>query len=202
MITAVILAAGMSRRMGQPKLVLPWGDKTVIEHIVHTLLAARVERILVVTGGAHAQVEKLLQNLPVRIVFNPQYQQQEMLASVNVGLQAAAAHAATGSPEAALICLGDQPQMQAGVIEAVTTSHAGTRANLVVPSFNRRRGHPWLIARPLWDELIRLQPEQTLRDFLNAHQAEIHYVDVDTDTILQDIDTPEDYQRFLPSPGL
>jgi molybdenum cofactor cytidylyltransferase len=202
LITALILAAGMSRRMGQPKLVLPWGDTSVIEHIVHTLLAARVDRILVVSGAAHAQVAELLQGLPVRIVFNPQYQQQEMLVSVKVGLQEAALQAASGSPEAGLICLGDQPQMKASVIEAVTTSFTGTRANLVVPSFNRRRGHPWLIARPLWDELIRFQPEQTLRDFLNAHQAEIHYVDVDTDTILQDIDTPEDYQRFLPSPGL
>lgn len=195
MIAAVVLAAGMSRRMGHPKQTLPWGPKTVIEHLVHTLLAAQVDSILVVTGAAHAEVKALLAELPVQIVFNPEYQQHEMLFSVKLGLQAAA-QAAPDQPEAALICLGDQPQMRVDVIQAVLDGYSRTHASLVIPSFHRRRGHPWLVARSLWDDILQLGPNQTLRDFIHDQQFQIHYVEVDTDSVLQDIDTPEDYQKF------
>jgi molybdenum cofactor cytidylyltransferase len=61
-----------------------------------------------------------------------------------------------------------------------------------------RRGHPWLVDRALWPELLALQSPYTLRDFLTAHAGEIRYLDVDTDSILQDLDTPEDYTQQKP----
>jgi len=57
-----------------------------------------------------------------------------------------------------------------------------------------RRGHPWLVTRPLWDELISMKQDQTPRDFLNTHREEIHYINIETPTILADLDTPEDYR--------
>jgi len=69
---------------------------------------------------------------------------------------------------------------------------------LVIPSFQMRRGHPWLIARQLWQEVLEIKPPRTLRDFLQANQEKITYVVVDTPTIFWDIDTPEDYERQKP----
>ena len=105
MISAIILAAGQSKRMGQPKMVLPWGKSTVIEQVVMTFLQAGIEDILVVTGGAHEVVEKTLDPYPVRKIYNPDYAAGEMLSSLQLGLSKLHREA-----QAVLVGLGDQPQ--------------------------------------------------------------------------------------------
>ncbi len=85
MIAAIILAAGQSRRMGQPKMLLPWGKTTVLETVIATFRAADVDDILVVTGGDREQVESLVRD-SARTVFNPGYAAGEMLRSVQTGL--------------------------------------------------------------------------------------------------------------------
>ena len=69
---------------------------------------------------------------------------------------------------------------------------------MLLPSFQMRRGHPWLVGREFWDELLALQTPATLRDFVRKHAQEIQYLNLDTPTILADLDTPEDYQKFRP----
>lgn len=193
MITALILAAGASRRMGQPKMLLPWSNLTVIEQVISTFLNAGVKDVLVVTGGAREQVEKAIEHLPVRKLYNPDYETGEMLSSLQLALTQM-----KPETEAVLVGLGDQPQIQASTVQRVCEVYKDSRARLVVPSFNHRRGHPWLVARPLYNEILALQAPSTPRDFLNNHAQEIHYVNVDTATILVDLDTPEDYARSRP----
>lgn len=190
MITAIILAAGESKRMGQPKLLLPWGNGTVLTHVISVFRKAGVEEILVVTGGAKEQVEGLVSGLGVRTVFNEAFQTGEMLSSTQCGIRALGSQT-----EAVLIGLGDQPQVQEGSVRKVCEAFRASGSNLIVPSYKMRRGHPWLIARPLWDELSNLGSTMSPRDFLNKHQAEIHYVSVDDPGILADLDTPDDYLR-------
>jgi molybdenum cofactor cytidylyltransferase len=193
MISAIILAAGQSRRMGQPKMLLPWGQNTVIEQVVTTFLNAGVDDIVVITGSAREEVEKAIAGYPVRKLYNSNYAGGEMLSSLQCGL--------AGMPvsvRAALIGLGDQPQIQAGTVRRLCEAHLQRNSRLVVPSFDRKRGHPWLIGRSLWSEILALQPPATLRDFLNEHADEIHYVDVDSSAILSDLDTPDDYRKFRP----
>lgn len=193
LIGAVVLAAGQSRRMGRPKLTLPWGERTVIEQVVHTLLEAEIQEIVVVTGGSREAVELALAGLPVRFAHNPHYEQAEMLTSLQAGIRAL-------SPEcqALLIVLGDQPTLNADVVRAVVGAYQTAGGRLVVPSYEMRRGHPWLVQRALWHELLNMPPEQTMRDFVRAHAEEIQYVNVNTPGILQDMDTPEDYRRIRP----
>ena len=69
-------------------------------------------------------------------------------------------------------------------------------STIVVPSYEMHRGHPWLIARPFWDELLSMKPPQTARDFLQKHAEEIQYVEMKTPSIIEDLDTPEDYLKF------
>jgi molybdenum cofactor cytidylyltransferase len=107
-ISTILLAAGLSSRMGQPKLLLPWGGTTVLGQVVSTFAAVGIEEIIVVTGGVREQIEGLVAELakdyPVRTVYNPAYARGEMLSSIQAGLSAL-----NSQPRAALIGLGDQP---------------------------------------------------------------------------------------------
>lgn len=205
MISAIILAAGASRRMGQPKMLLPWGNVSVLEHIISVLARAGIEDILVVRGAVREQMEeavmKYAQRYPVRSVHNENYAHGEMLSSLQCGLRVLnqpRLSTAQGPTAAALVGLGDQPQIQERSVRLVCEAFINTKSPLVVPSFQMRRGHPWLVAHPLWAELLEMNSPQSPRDFLNAHAGDIHYVNTDTPSILADLDTPEDYQTSRP----
>lgn len=193
MIAAVVLAAGLSRRMGRPKMTLPWGETTVIGQVVLVLEQAGVDEIVVVTGGARQQVEAALSGLPVHISFNPRFAEDEMLFSLKTGLSVLEAHF-----EAALVALGDQPQVQIQVVRALLETFNQTAAPMIIPSYQLRRGHPWLMARSLWPSILDLQPGKTMRDFINQHADQICYLNVETPSVLKDLDTPEDYRRERP----
>lgn len=198
MIGAVVLAAGQSRRMGQPKLCLPWGTTTILGQVIATLGSVGLDEIVVVTGAARQEVETLVLDLaeqfPLHTVHNPDYAQTDMLGSMQIGLRAL-----SDQVEAALIVLGDQPQVQKKTVKLVLEAYKNHRAGLVIPSYNKRRGHPWLAARRLWPSLLSLTSEQTPRDFLSAHPAEILYVPIEDDSILRDVDTPEQYASEKPT---
>lgn len=189
MITAIILAAGESKRMGEPKMLMPWGKSTVLQTVISTFQAAGIKDILVVTGGARGQVEMLV-GKTVQTVFNEDYKKGEMLSSIQLGLSVKMREAS-----AALICLGDQPQVEARSVRSICNAFLESKAQIVVPSYDLRRGHPWLVARSLWDELQALKPPRTPRDFLKKHARKIHYVIMDTSTVIADLDTPEEYLK-------
>ena len=204
-IAAVILAAGLSRRMGQPKMALPWGDTTVIGQVVRVLAEVGARPLVVVTGGAAELVGAALvaalgktraatraaPTTTMTTVFNPDFANGEMLASLQVGIRAL-----PDSVEACLVALGDQPQIEVGVVKTILETYLQTGGTLWAPSFHMRRGHPWLIQRALWPDLLSMTSPATVRDFLNRHSAAIQYVAVDRDSILQDLDTPEDYDQW------
>jgi len=193
MITAIILAAGQSKRMGQPKMLLPWGERTVLSQVLTTILEAGVDDILVVTGGAREQVESAISHLKVKTIFNDQFKQGEMLSSIKCGIRSL-----TRQTQAVLIGLGDQPQVKAGSVQAVCDAYRENGSKIVVPSFNMRRGHPWLIERSLLGDLMDIKSPQSPRDFLYAYRENIQYVNVDDPGILTDLDTPEDYRKWQP----
>lgn len=193
---AVVLAAGQSRRMGRQKLLLPWGSHSVIEQVIRILVEAEICDIVVVTGAEHEKINATLVSKPklsaaVRLVQNPDFANSEMLASLQIGIRAL-----NTDCDALLIVLGDQPTISARVVRAVVDAYRSTGASLVIPSFQMRRGHPWLVDRSNWDALLALTASQTLRDFLDHHKSQIHYVALDAPEILEDLDTPEDYQRL------
>lgn len=188
MISAIILAAGKSTRMGTQKLLLPWGSTTVIEKVIHTIQEAGVKDIVLVTNE---MLSDSISSLQLPVVIN---NKGDMLSSLQLGLKAL-----KPSAKAALICLGDQPQVEEGSVRSVCEAFLKNEAHLIFPSYQMRRGHPWLVARPLWNEILSLDPCLSPRDFLTAHKNEIEYVNVDTPSILQDIDTPEDYLKYKPA---
>ncbi|NPV76779.1 MAG: nucleotidyltransferase family protein [Anaerolineae bacterium] len=193
-IGAVVLAAGMSIRMGQPKLLMPWGSTTVIGKVIDTLIAAAVNPIVVVVGGSQEGIRRLLTGLPVVIVYNPHFANGEMLESLQTGLKDIPDYV-----QASLMVLGDQPQILESTVRSVIARYQPDVPRLIIPSYRYRRGHPWLIPRKFWFEIMNLKPPLTLRDFLKQHTDEIDYLNVDNSSVLEDLDTPEDYQKYNPT---
>jgi molybdenum cofactor cytidylyltransferase len=179
--------------MGRPKMTLPWGNTTVLGQVLQVLAASGLDEILVVTGADHEAVEAICDPAAVRTVHNREYASGGMLSSLQLGLLSAPPAADT-----AMIVLGDQPGIQQEVVETLVRSHNNTGVSLIMPSFQRRRGHPWLVARELWPKLLEMRPPLTPRDFLNARSGIIHYVEVNTPSIVEDIDNPEEYVKFKP----
>jgi len=187
-IAALVLAAGLSRRMGRFKLTLPWAGRTVIGQVVATLEAAGLREIVVVVGHRADEVRAALANTAARFAVNPAYASAEMLSSIQIGL------ASLGDDRAAaLLCLGDQPQMEAATVQAVLAAgrEAGWDA-IVIPSYRMRAGHPILLPAWLWPEIRACRT--TLRDVLAAHRDRTRFVVVATPSTLADLDTPEDYE--------
>jgi CTP:molybdopterin cytidylyltransferase MocA len=94
--------------------------------------------------------------------------------------------------------MGDQPQARLESVRQILEAFGRSRSALILPSYTRRRGHPWLVRSDLWPDLLAMRPPATARDFLDRHSDEIEYVAVDSPTILQDVDTPADYEREKP----
>lgn len=180
--------------MGRPKMLLPWADVTVIEHVVSVFAKAGIQNILLITGGDWQEVEAVIHpykdHYPIQSIFNVDYMEGEMLSSIQCGLRTLTQEK---DQDAVLIGLGDQPQVKEGSVRSVCESFLRTKRPIVVPSFQMRRGHPWLVAHRFWNEILEMQSPQTLRDFLKQNSKNIHYVIVDTPSILTDMDTPDDY---------
>ncbi|MDX1993509.1 MAG: selenium cofactor biosynthesis protein YqeC [bacterium] len=196
-IGAVVLAAGMSTRMGQMKVLMPWDKKTIIEHIIEQLMNARVDHITVVTGHQAKEVKEKVEPLGIHVVYNRQYKTGEMLSSLKAGLRALPDNVA-----GALVVLGDQPRIQPKTIYQVMMAFAEGKGEIIAPSFERRRGHPILIGRRYWPELLDIPANGSPRDVINAHSDRIAYVEIDNDSVLRDVDTPSDYNDERQRAGL
>jgi molybdenum cofactor cytidylyltransferase len=177
--------------MGVFKLTLPWRGSTVIGHVGDTLAGAGLREIVAVTGHRREDVEAALSGKPVRCVLNPDYAKGEMLSSIQTGIAALQA----GS-EAVLVCLGDQPQIQAATLSAILAEGGRTGyRRVIIPSYRMRAGHPILIPSFLYMQIMNAT--ESLRSALRSETNSIEYLTIDSPTILADLDTPDDYAQAL-----
>ena len=185
----VILAAGGARRMGQPKQTLIWRGQPLVRHVAQTALEAGLDSIIVVTGSAADQVEAAVGGLPVQVVNNPEWQAGQS-SSVKCGLGVLPAE--TG---AAIFLLADQPQTPAGLVASLVEAHAATLSPLVAPLVQGQRANPVLFDRVTFTELLSLSGDQGGRAMFARYP--VHWVPWHDPGVLEDIDTPEDFQRLL-----
>ena len=193
MICAVVLAAGLSSRMGVQKLLLPFGGKTVIAHIVDQLLASTVGEVHVVVGHQAERISAELSGRAVSIVNNPNYK-SGMLSSVRCGLR--------NLPENCrdvMVALGDQPSITTELIDKMLQSFATTEKGILVPLYKDKRGHPILFSSLYRDEILTQYGDVGLRGLLQGHSDDIFELAVSTASVLCDMDCPEDYRRELGS---
>lgn len=178
--------------MGRSKPMLPFGKVPVIEHLLSILKECPINDISIVTGFEHTAIEKHFINQSVNLVFNPKFENGEMINSIQTGLNSV-------SPEtdAVLLVLADQPNLESSVVCKLVDAYQKGKGGVIVPSYQMRRGHPHLIARKYWEEILALKEGQNLRDFFKNTGDKIFYVIVSTPSVISDMDTPSDYRREL-----
>ncbi|HEV8441428.1 MAG TPA: nucleotidyltransferase family protein [Methylomirabilota bacterium] len=186
---AVVLAAGLSRRMGQSKLLLQIGGRAVIRLTVERILSGGVDTVLMVTGAEHEALTAALAGLPVRVVVNP-HPESGQSSSIRVGIEALSPEA-----DAALIVLGDQPFLDDRIIPTLVAERRRTGKAIVAPRYRDGRGNPVLFARELFPELLDISGDQGARAVLERDPDRVALVDFDF-PMPADLDTPEDYARL------
>jgi molybdenum cofactor cytidylyltransferase len=191
MISAILLAAGESRRMGELKQVLRLGDKSFVEHCVDNLLASRVDEVIIVTGHRGAEVRRAVSDRPVRFAHNADYE-SGMASSIKCGVRII-----SEASRACVLALVDQPQIGADVINLLIAKYEESRALIVIPTYEGKNGHPILLDAGLKEEILAMPLEKGLRQVVHAHREQVARVQVRTQTVLEDCDVPEDYERML-----
>jgi molybdenum cofactor cytidylyltransferase len=193
-VTAVVLAAGEAKRMGQTKQLLPWGETTVLGQTLRNLGQTAVHDILVVTGHEAAAVAAEAITHGVATIHNPEYATGEMLSS----LQTAVAQLSQNRA-AVLVMLADQPMVTAQTIDRLLAAYWQGESELIAPVYEGQRGNPVLIGRSYFDELLALPVGSAPRALLRRHRPQLYLVPVDSDAVLRDLDRPEEYERWRPS---
>ncbi len=188
-ISAIVLAAGASRRMGRPKPLVSLGGRTILQRTLDHLRTSRVDEIVVVLGHRAEDILPTLRGLECRVVINRRHA-LGMSSSIRRGLQAVHPRS-----RAVLLTLGDQPYIGSRVIDRlVEVSHRDKRS-IVVPTFQGRRGHPVLFRREIWPRLQALTGDVGGKELLRRYPEDVCEVEVDDRGVLMDIDRPEDTGR-------
>jgi molybdenum cofactor cytidylyltransferase len=185
---AVVLAAGEARRFGAPKLLMPFGDSTVLGSVIAALTAADIAPIVVVTGPGAAAIQATLKGEAVQVVGNPD-PARGMVSSIRVGVAAVPT-----SLNRFLVALGDQPRIRAKGIAHLLRQHAGSGKGIALPTYRGKRGHPVVFSAGYREAILALTDDQTLRDLIHAHRDDCVEVDLDSDAYVRDIDTQEQYE--------
>jgi molybdenum cofactor cytidylyltransferase len=188
-VAAIVLAAGESRRFGSPKQLLPWGETTLLEHVVDSALGSSVHKTIVVLGHRAEKIGRPLHDRPVELVINEEWE-GGLSTSVSAGL-----HALPADYEACLFLLADQPNVTPSLMNKLLDSYRSTLAPIVAPTHKGRRGNPVLFARSLFPELLEMEGDQGGRGVILRHREEAELVEVDEGDFFLDIDTVDDYER-------
>jgi len=188
MINAIILAAGRSERMGKLKPLLRFKDTTFLGQIISVLRLSDVDTITVVLGAEAETIKKSVDLSGTRIVINENYEKGQLsslFAAIEQGPQ---------ETEAILVCLVDNPFVTKEVVDKIVGKFKETNNPIIVPVFNKRRGHPTLFSRSLFNELLSAPEEEGARYVLYSNEERILELETSESGILIGIDTPDDYK--------
>lgn len=190
-IWAVILAAGESKRMKTPKLLLPFMGKTIIEKVIENVLSSNVDKVIVVIGARKEAIIKVISGLKVTFCYNENYK-EGMLSSVKCGFRSL-----PESVDAAIVFQGDQPMIPCLLVNEVINSYRKSEKGIVIPVFKSKRGHPVLINLKYRAEIEELDDNEGLRALAEKFHKDVLEVEVNSPQILIDVDTPEDYHYVI-----
>ena len=189
MIAGIVLAAGLSRRMGRAKMLMPVDGRAIIRHAVESVLAGGVDSVWVVTGPDVEPIEAALAGLTVQIVVNPTPEEGQS-GSLRAGIAAL-----PPSVDAALIALGDQPALAPSIIPALLAARRTSPKLIVAPRYRDGQGNPVVFKREIFPELLRLTGDQGARPIIQKEPARVEWVELDL-PMPPDVDTPADYEKI------
>lgn len=192
MVSAIILAAGSSRRMGQPKALLDIGGKTFLQHIVDVLNSARVLDIVIVLGSEVDDLKKHLGWFGGKVVLNERWQEGQ-LSSLVVGLDGLDSEDVLG----AMICPIDHPVITQSLVVDLLQEFWTSKKKIIIPTFRGKRGHPVIFERSLFDEIRTAPMDVGARAVVHHHADDIAEVSSEEEGVIVNIDTPEDYKTNI-----
>jgi len=205
MVSAVVLAAGMSTRMGRNKLLLTYRDKPLVVHAVETLLASTVSEIIVVLGHESEKVWDQLESCAgqgtsgaqkgrVRLVKNPDYR-DGLSTSVRTGVQAVCPEA-----DAIMIYLADQPLLEPADVDRIVEGFAAAKAGnkmIVVPFFKGERGNPVILDASLRDAILGIVGDVGCKGVIKRYPEKVYAIEMENDHVVRDVDDIQAYERLV-----
>lgn len=191
-ISAIILSAGSSHRMGRPKALLTIGNKSFLQHIIDTVESVGIKDVVIVLGFEWQTIRETLPSFKGKIIVNKAWEQGQ-LSSIIAGLHKINQKECDG----VLICPVDHPMSSASLIKSLIAGLNDSKKKIIIPTHNGRRGHPIIIPKNLFDELRNAPLHIGMRAVVHAHKDEICEVPTEEKNVLINIDTPEDYQRYI-----
>jgi len=186
-ICAIILAAGESKRMGFPKMLLNFNGSTMLENVINNIKGSDIDNILVVLGSGKDDLIPLVTDCDVNYCYNDNFK-EGMLSSVKCGIR----NLPHGT-DAVLIFQGDQPFIHRDVINNVIRFYRNSEKGIVIPVCNNKRGHPLLADRKYFDEIEKLDDKKGLRSLAYLFSDDVSEIETGDNGILMDFDTYEDY---------
>lgn len=200
MTLALIPAAGASRRMGQPKLLLPYGTSTILGSLASALRSGGASPVVIVAAPDDTELQEWARAFGATVAINPD-PDRGMLSSIREGIAALGGTARLAQRhEVVLVAPGDLPALRPATVAELLWRRAAAGAPLAVPTFGGKRGHPLAIAPDLLPEIETLDLSVGLKELLERHAAAVLEVPVDDPGAVRDVDTPEDYESLLPNP--
>jgi molybdenum cofactor cytidylyltransferase len=191
MLSAILLAAGESKRMGKPKQLMPLGQSTILEQAIDNLLNSAVDEIIVVLGHRAEEIRKTIAAKPVKIMVNPNYK-EGMSTSIIAGLILT-----DPQSEAIMLALGDQPSVDSQTINHLIGEFYNHDKGIAAPTYQGRRGHPIIFAIKYKEKLLELEGDIGGREIIKNHPDDVLEVAVGSESVISDIDTRDDYQSKL-----
>jgi molybdenum cofactor cytidylyltransferase len=186
-VSAILLAAGESKRMGKPKLLLPFGDSTIVEQAINSLLNSKINELIIVVGYRAEELVGKIAKKPVKIVLNRQYQ-QGISTSIIAGLKTV-----DKDTRGIMIALGDQPLVDSRTIDRLIEEFQKHDRGIIIPVCQGRRGHPVIFPIKYEEELLQLEGDVGGKQIVKDHPDEVLEVAVNCEGILIDIDTVGTY---------
>lgn len=190
-IAGVLLAAGTASRLGRTKQLLPFRGSTLLGRAMENAAASDLDELIVVLGHDADRIMQSLDFSGVKTVINPDYSKGQG-ASLAKGLEAVSPSCA-----GALFLLADQPLVTPDMINRLIKAFQDSGAPLVIPFYRGNRGNPVLVARSLFPRLLSLSADTGARSLFDEYKASILRVEFDTDAVLVDVDTVQDYEALL-----
>ena len=190
-ISVIILAAGSSSRFGRPKLLMPLGKTSILEHTIDNVLSSRINEVIVVLGHHAEEITELLKSLPVNVVVNRAYS-EGMSTSIVAGLGLVSDKA-----QGIMLVLADQPFVDNLTINHILKTFYSSHKGIVVPVHQDRRGHPVIFSAKYKRELLMLKGDIGGREVIDRHSDDILEVPVECKGVIMDIDTMESYNFAL-----
>lgn len=187
----IILAAGRSQRMGTIKQLLPWGKSTILQHVLDTARNCGPAEVILVLGYKVEEIIQRIDRESIKIIINPEFQ-KGMSSSIKLALPAVST-----ASESVMFMLGDQPMVSQEIMELLLTQHFNSSKGITLPVHNGIKGRPVLFDKKYFTELSTLVGDYGARQVIDRHPEDILEIEVDTEGVLIDIDTPTDYQRYF-----